>query len=42
MVLVGGRVHNDIVEVHDEALDAMEDFFHEALKGSGIPQQAHE
>ena len=27
MVLVGGRVHNDIVDVHDDALDAMEDFF---------------
>ena len=39
MVLVGGRVHNDIVDVHDDALDAMEDFFMRRWKEAGYPSK---
>ena len=32
VMLVGGRMDNDVINVHDDVADAVEDFLHESLE----------
>ena len=40
-MLVGGGVDDGVLNVNDGVSDAIQHFFHEALKGRGTAEQPH-